>query len=487
MAVLDHDPLATDDDLDRFIGFNAARASDEEVHSRLIQLQVYERPSLTQRREMEYLQNLIRERHVRREHIQGIMADPSRSASHTEGVANDRIGYDQPVPGPAPSVRESQPEPGYDPRAAQFRSAALRTIERYANRNVLSAHAADRVDAVLRGGDPNGLTARYIAAVGNEHYASAFARMLADPAMGHLRYTPAEVEAVREAGHAEAACRAAILTSTTGVPLPLTVDPSIVLTGTGALNPIRDIADVIVVGTHDWLGVASDGVTASYVQEGTEATDATPALVGPRISTQQGRAFCQYTIESSQDWPTLASQLVQLIDDARSVLDATKWLTGTGTNEPSGILNIGGTNGLTTAQRVQTATVAAYAVGDPWLLKAAIPARFIASTTFAAAPGTWDTTYRFVAQGSTTEPRQFADGDRGGDFLGRPKVEWSPMATGATTGTKLIIGGGGNPASHAGHEPAASGCPRPLCLLAFRVGRDRSQRVPVLGSQVIRA
>ena len=50
------------------------------------------------------------------------------------------------------------------------------------------------------------------------------------------------------------------------------------------------------------------------------------------------------------------------------------------------------------------------------------------------------TTYRFVAQGSTTEPRQFSDGDRGGDFLGRPKVEWSTMATGATTGTKLIIG-----------------------------------------------
>ena len=49
--------------------------------------------------------------------------------------------------------------------------------------------------------------------------------------------------------------------------------------------------------------------------------------------------------------------------------------------------------------------------------------------------------YRFVAQGSTTEPRQFADGDRGGDFLGRPRIEWSTMATGATTGTKLMIVG----------------------------------------------
>jgi predicted phage gp36 major capsid-like protein len=74
-------------------------------------------------------------------------------------------------------------------------------------------------------------------------------------------------------------------------------------------------------------------------------------------------------------------------------------------------------------------------------MKAAIPPRFIASSTWAGAPGTWDTTYRFVAQGSTTEPRQFADGDRGGDFLGRPKVELSTMATGSTTGTKLLVVG----------------------------------------------
>jgi HK97 family phage major capsid protein len=212
------------------------------------------------------------------------------------------------------------------------------------------------------------------------------------------------------------------------------------LTGTGALNPVRDIASVITVGTHNWQGVSSDGVTAAYVQEGVEATDATPALVGPNIATQQGRAFVQYTIEASQDDPTLQAQLTQLIAAAKNVLDATKFLTGSGTNEPSGILNIGALNGLTTSQRVLTATTANYAVADPWSLKAAIPLRFINSTTFAAAPGTFDTTFRFVG-GNSTEPYQFRDGDRGGDFLGRPKVEWSTMATGATTGTKLIIGG----------------------------------------------
>ncbi len=332
--------------------------------------------------------------------------------------------------------------PGADPRLQQYRSAAMHTIDRDQRGSVLGSTAADRLDKVLREGDPLAQTARYLNAVGADAYRSAFTKLLRDPMQGHLRFGPDEVEAIREASWATQAAemRAVMATSSTGFPLPLTVDPSIILTGSGALNPIRDISSVITIGTHDWKGVSSDGVTAAYVQEGTEATDATPALVGPQISTQQGRAFVQYTIEASQDDPSLQAQLVQLIGDAKDVLDATKFLTGTGTNEPSGILNVGGTNGLTTTQRVLTATTAAFAVGDPWLLKAALPARFIPATTFAANPSTLDTAFRFVG-GNSTEPYQFADGDRAGPFLGRPVVEWSTMATGATTGTKLIVGG----------------------------------------------
>jgi HK97 family phage major capsid protein len=329
-----------------------------------------------------------------------------------------------------------------DPRLQEYRSAAMHTIELYERRSVLNSAASDRLDRVLREGDPAAVTARYLTAVGDDHYRSAFGKLLRDPQFGHLRYSPEEVGAVQEVTRVDALIetRAALTTGSTGFPLPLTVDPSIILTGTGALNPVRDVSSVITVGTHDWQGVSSDGVTAAYVQEGTEATDATPALVGPKISTQQGRAFVQFTIEAGQDDPSLQNELTQLVVDARNVVDATMFLTGTGSNQPSGILNIGGTNGLTTTQRVQTNTVATYAVGDPWLLKAAVPARFINSTTFAAAPGTFDTTFRFVG-GNSTEPYQFSNGDRGGDFLGRPKIEWSTMGTGATTGTKLIIGG----------------------------------------------
>jgi len=330
------------------------------------------------------------------------------------------------------------------PRVAEDRDRAFRVMDEYRASDVLSARAADRLDEVLRGKDPAGATARYISAVGDPAYRTAFSKMLMDPATGHLRFSAEEVGAVRAVSQVMAEERAmGVGTGSAGqFLLPIQIDPSIILTGTGALNPVRDVASVETVGSYTWRGVSSDGVTASYQAEAAEATDNSPVLVQPVLTPQRGDAFIPFSYEVSMDWDAILDELVRLMTDARNVLDATMFLTGTGVNQPSGILNIGALNGLTTTQRVQTATTLVTAVADPWTFKASIPPRFLNSTTFAAAPATWDAIYRFVAQGSTTEPRQFADGDRGGDFLGRPKIEWSTMATTlTTTGSKIMIGG----------------------------------------------
>ena len=395
-----------------------------EVDGRLLNLASLNRPTVEQRAE----HRILAERQV--QHTAGMAAMRAYANGDTRMIDSSMRAPNQ-VPGAPAGHGGWVTRPGADPRLAEHRTAAMRTVDRYQGRGVLNAAAADRLDRVLREGDPQAQTARYLAAAGSEHYASAFGKLLRDPVMGHLRFGPEEVQAVRDMGHAQDASRimgSAMETTSTGFPLPLTVDPSIIESGAGSLNPVRNLASVITVGTHNWVGVSSDGVTAAYVQEGTEATDATPSLLGPEISTEQGRAFCQFTLEAGQDDPGLQAQLLKLIADARNNLDAAKFLTGTGTHEPSGILNIGGTNGLTTTQRIQTATESVFAVGDPWLLSAAIPARFRANTTFAASPALWDAAYRLVAQADPDEPRQFDIG-RGGPFLGLPKVEWSTMAT----------------------------------------------------------
>jgi HK97 family phage major capsid protein len=348
-----------------------------------------------------------------------------RAAARSGGAVRGTDSHDRRavVGGPLGRADDGGPD--------QARELALRTIERHSE---LSARAADNLDQVVRRDDPLALEARYLAAVGTEAYRSAFGKLLADPTQGHLRFTPAEVEAVRITSKIESTRAMAEGTgSTGGFALPIEIDPTINLTSSGALNPIREVANVRTMSTRELRLVSSAGVTAEYTPEAQEAADASPTLAQPTIIAAKGDAFVPFTFELGDDVSALQGELQRLISDARDVLDATMFLTGTGTDQPAGVLT-----GLAVGQRVQTTTVATYAVGDPWLLKAQIPARFLANATFCAAPTTWDTTYRFVG-GNSTEPLQLPTRD--GPFLGKPKVEWSTMATGSTTGTKLIIGG----------------------------------------------
>jgi HK97 family phage major capsid protein len=91
------------------------------------------------------------------------------------------------------------------------------------------------------------------------------------------------------------------------------------------------------------------------------------------------------------------------------------------------------------AQRVQTAGAGAIAIGDVYALKQALPARFMQSATWAMHPTRVDAVYRLTPSGSTTEPQAMVSRD--GDLVGRRVVEWSTMATTATTGTKWALYG----------------------------------------------
>jgi HK97 family phage major capsid protein len=319
-----------------------------------------------------------------------------------------------------------------DPRLGRVRDQALRAIERH--QELSSTEATERLEKVVRRRDPQGIIARYLTAVGDPDYATAFSKMLGDPMMGHLKFSAREVEAVRIVTAVEA--ERVMATTTTGVPVPYQLDPTLIYAGSGALNPFRQICRTEVVTEGTWKGVNTQDVSLAYSAEAAEATDNTPTLAQPSIVTQRCIGFIPFSIELSQDWSSIVPELTSALADGKDILDATAFLTGTGTSQPGGVLNIGGTGGLTTTQRIQTFTVATYALGDPYLLKAGLPARFINTATYVAAPGIWDTTYRFVG-GNSTEPFQMLS--RGADMLGRPKVELSTMVTTTTTGSKIMM------------------------------------------------
>lgn len=320
-------------------------------------------------------------------------------------------------------------------RAVRDRDSGLRTIEAHTRDGRLESDAAGRLEGVLRRGDDSGLTARYLEAVGDPHYSTAFGKLLADPTSGHLRHTREETAAFQRVVAVQAEERAMSVGTTTagGFAIPFALDPTIILSGSGARNPIRDVARVETVGTDVWKGVSSDGVTAAFAAEATEASDNTPTLAQPSATTQKAQAFIPYSIEVGQDWGTLQEELQRLLLDAKDECEATAFLTGTGTNEPQGLL-IGATT------NISSAGTAAFAVADAWSLKAAVPARFQPNATFAASPQIWDAAYRLVGTADPDEPLLF-DFGRGGPFLGRPKIEISTMATSAASNAKGMVAG----------------------------------------------
>jgi HK97 family phage major capsid protein len=330
--------------------------------------------------------------------------------------------------GDAPGTGTSRSTPG-----GEARDRALQTVERFTRSGTLTARAADRLDHHFRGNDPMNLDARYVATVGDPDYHSAFGKIVSDPTSGHLRHTPAETAALQAVNAVEA--QRGLVAGTPalgGFAIPLSLDPSLLLTSSGTTNPIRDLARVITIASGTWQGVASEGVVATFAAEETEAADGTPALVGPTIKAETGRCFVPYSHELAEDWDGLADELARLMADAKDVVESQKFYDGSGTNEPGGIIT-----GLAVGQRVQTAASNLFAPGDVWALKQAVGDRWKTSTTFLAHPDTLDVVYQMTAIADPSLALMM-DG-RGGDLLGRAKAEWSAMPAGGLTPADNVV------------------------------------------------
>jgi HK97 family phage major capsid protein len=318
------------------------------------------------------------------------------------------------------------------PHVRAARSAALRVIER--NQDVLSPEAGDRLERHVRSKDPQGLDARYLSAVASEHYRSAFGKMVMDPTTGHLRFTPEEVEAVRRVSAVEAERALSVGVGSGGqFAIPFTLDPSVLLSSAGVISPIRRLARQETIGTDVWKGVSSAGITAAFAAEAIEASDNAPVLAQPTVDTAKAFAFCPFSIEIGQDWASLESELARLFADAKDILEATAFLTGSGTDAPKGVLT-----GLSVSQRVQTATTNVYALADVYALKAALPARFVGAASWTQHPTNLDRAFRFVG-GNSTEPIFYPTRD--GNILGIPTFEWSTMISTMATTQKIALYG----------------------------------------------
>jgi HK97 family phage major capsid protein len=263
----------------------------------------------------------------------------------------------------------------------QLFGRARRLIDAAARSGQLPDHAAQKVTSLVEQGPDRdrSLAARWTLAAGDDHYRSAFAKLLADPARGHLLWTGQEGEAYRTAAKVQAEMRAMSLTDTAGgFMVPLTLDPAILLSSDGSINPLRRISRVVQTVTDQWQGVSSAGATAEWKAEAAEMADASPTLGDEPIPVHFGDAFVPYSFEVGMDAVNFTSELSRVLVDAADQLMNTAYTTGTGSGQPTGVV----TALAGSASEINGTGTEALDDSDPYALQNALPARFSPRAVF---------------------------------------------------------------------------------------------------------
>jgi HK97 family phage major capsid protein len=233
-----------------------------------------------------------------------------------------------------PAARKSSEDLfGVDPGGLSFmaaRDGALRILEDRESSHVLSGHQADVLDKQVRRDTD---TARRIIVTENEHYRSAFhklmlrgtAQLTQDEQMAMLAYDQyrAQSEGTTTAG---------------GFAVPVFIDPSFILTDQETDNPFLSLARVVDVNGPVWKGISGAGVSWSFDAEGAAVSDDSVAIGQPSVTVFTARGFIPYSIEIGDDWPGFQAEMARLLAAGYDELLISKFTNGNGSTEPRGIV-----------------------------------------------------------------------------------------------------------------------------------------------------
>jgi HK97 family phage major capsid protein len=236
------------------------------------------------------------------------------------------------------------------------------------------------------------------------------------------------------------ACRAAMGESGSAtylVPIPL--DPTIVLTNAGIINPVRSLARVETTANAVWTGAASAGSTAYWTAENTALTEANPTLTQLTVTPRKMTGWLTGSLELVMD-SNVTQQVPQLLADAFSRLEGDAFINGNGTTQPQGIITaISATIGSTVTATTRGSFTSA-SVTDLYNVDNVLPAR-----ARQGAPA-W-----VMNRKTINTIRQMSAAAQGSSFwanlgdttptllLDHPLYEASPVLSTTTTGSVLAV------------------------------------------------
>jgi HK97 family phage major capsid protein/HK97 family phage prohead protease len=289
-----------------------------------------------------------------------------------------------------------------------------------------------------RAGSKNGdlYLAERILATGSEAYRRAFEKIVMHQQNALFRMTGEEREAVERAMELG-------VDSQGGYAVPFQLDPTVILTNAGVVNPIREIARQVKITGKVWEGVTSAGTSATRGAEGSTAPDSSFTLAQPTITTNRVQAFVPFTYELDLSWGALSSEITKQLVDAKA-REEVSFVTGNGTGTaPQGVL--GWTNGgvfgqTASATTVLTATTGVFTTTDIYATDNALDPRFEAGASWLAHKGTYNDIRQVDTAGGSELWARIGEG-RPDTLVDYPVYRSSAMTSshGAASGTNIAI------------------------------------------------
>jgi HK97 family phage major capsid protein/HK97 family phage prohead protease len=205
-----------------------------------------------------------------------------------------------------------------------------------------------------------------------------------------------------------------------GYAVPFQLDPTVILTSDGVINPLRGLARQVSIVGKEWQGITSEGVVVTRVPETTEATDDSPELDQPTVKAERVQGFVPFSVEIDQDWTAMRAELTMMLGEAKDDEEARAFLLGTGVAPDA--------NGLLTTLDASSEVVGNLeTTADIYRLKNALPPRFRRNAVFLGATGTYDDIRQLSSSNDGSDLwTRLADG-RPGQLIGYKAEEHSEM------------------------------------------------------------
>lgn len=303
----------------------------------------------------------------------------------------------------------------------ELRARALCAVEKMSGTNDKVRSAATHVLESFD--DVDGSIARMALATSSPEYLRAWSKV----AMGRDNLMSADEQRALE--------RALSLTDAEGGYLvPFQLDPTLVLTSVGTRNPIREISRKVVATGDVWNGVSASDVVWSWRPEEEEATDDSPAFGPLAIPNHKANGFVPISIEAMGDAQNITAEVGRLLARGKDTLEATALTTGTGVNQPTGIVTalVASAGGVS----IVTAAGETFALADLYSLDNALSSDFRSGAVYLANRGIYNLVRQFDTQGGANLWERIG-ADVPNQLLGRPAYEaenmdatWNPAVTG---------------------------------------------------------